>query len=69
MTARLRAAGHAVGDRAAEAAARRVAARLETALPELDVTARRDGVVLSGPGLAERLLRDARLRWIGGMLR
>lgn len=60
--------------RAAAAAAREraisdVAARAADALPGVTVDAGDEGLVLSGRGLARRLLHDGALRWIGSLMR
>lgn len=60
-------------NRLVEAARRRAIerarARIADALPDIAVTATDAGVELSGRGLIRRMLSDARLRWIGGLLR
>lgn len=60
-------------NRLVEAARRRAIerarARIADALPDITVTATDAGVELSGRGLIRRMLSDARLRWIGGLLR
>lgn len=69
MLSALEARGRAIG---ADAQARTIgstAARLREALPDVAVTTEEGAVLLSGRGLLRRLTEDARLRWIGGMLR
>lgn len=69
MFERLEARGRAI----AAAAEARVAVRVEDAVsdtfPELTATQEGNCIALAGRGLRARLLRDARLRWIGGLLR
>lgn len=56
-------------ERAGEAAAARIAAqlaqRIADVVPGVDASATRDSVTIAG----RELRRDARLRWIGGMLK
>lgn len=54
---------------AAEAAIERLAAQLGEAVPGAEVRVEPGRVVLSGRGLARRMLRDPALRWPGGLLR
>lgn len=56
----------AVGERAANAAAERLADEARAALPGVAVTAEDGRVVLAGRGLARRMLLDPALRWPGG---
>jgi hypothetical protein len=48
-----------------------LAAQLREILPrEISIEAREEGVALSGPGLARRVVLDASLRWtIAGLLK
>jgi hypothetical protein len=54
---------------AVEEAVARLAARLGDAVPGADVTVEPGRVVLSGRGLARRMLAEPALRWPGGLLR
>lgn len=47
----------------------RVRGRIADAIPDVSVAATQAGIELSGRGLVKRMLSDARLRWIGGLLR
>jgi len=58
-----------IADRAEARAAARAAALIEEAFPDLAVTRSGGRIEIAGQGLAARWLRDARLRWIGGLLR
>ena len=65
MLSALEARGRAAGEAAAERACARVAAALRAELPGVAVGIEGEAVVLSG-----RITRDdARLRWIGSLLR
>lgn len=57
-----------IGARAVERARDRVAAALREELGEA-VGAEADGVVVTGRGAVARMLGDAALRWIAGMIR
>lgn len=57
------------GARAAVRAAERLADAAGEKLPGVSVKAEGARVVISGPGLARRWLRDPALRWLGGLLR
>lgn len=64
MSARVEARAEA----AAEAAVARLAARLGEAVPGAEVTVEPGRVVLSGRGLARRMLAEPALRWPGGLI-
>ncbi len=63
----------AIAKAARDAAIARGVEEISTAiaddLPEVVVKAAEDGIELRGRGLVRRLARDARLRWIGRLLR
>lgn len=65
MLSAVAAAGQAAGDAAAARTRTRLAAALQEALPEVAVTVEDETVVLAGRISPD----DARLRWIGSMLR
>jgi len=65
----LDARGDAIAARAVARATARLAAAAGAALPGLRVRAEEGRVVISGRGLARRLLADPALRWLGGLLR
>lgn len=69
MLSALEARGRAIGAEAQARAMASTAARLREALPDVAVTIEESAVLLSGRGLLRRLAEDARVRWIGGMLR
>lgn len=55
--------------RAVERVRGRVVRRVADGLPDLTVAEEECGVVLTGRGLVRRLFSDARLRWIGALIR
>ena len=61
--------GARIAAAAADRAAARVADAIADAFPDLVVTRSGGRVEIAGRGLRARVLREARLRWIGGMLR
>jgi hypothetical protein len=65
MSARIEARAEAAVAEAVE----RLAARLGEAVPGAEVTVEPGQVVLSGRGLARRMLAEPGLRWPGGLLR
>lgn len=67
MTAGPIARADALARAARTRAVARIAAAVGDALPGIEVTTEGGAVVLSGRGLARRLLADPRLRWIGSL--
>lgn len=59
----------AIGKAARDAAIARGVEEIGDALPDVVVSAVEEGIELKGRGLARRLIRDGRLRWIGRLLR
>jgi hypothetical protein len=59
----------AIAKAARDAAITRGVEEIEAVLPEVAVTAIEEGIELRGRGLLRRLITDARLRWIGRLLR
>lgn len=69
MRARLEARGAAIAAEAQRRAIAALAERVAAEVPDVDVEAQEDGVVLSGRGLARRLIDEPVLRWIGSLMR
>ena len=69
MMEALAARGAALGEARAAEVVETLAARVEDQIPGVSVIAGQGEVVLSGRGLARRMLVDPALRWIGGLLR
>lgn len=69
MSARLETRANAAGERAAKRTVLRLRDATRAALPGFSVEAEPGRVVISGRGLWRRWLRDAALRWPGGLLR
>lgn len=67
MFGKLEARARARAEAAAARASARLAARID--VPGMRAEAGRAGVTLSGRGLRRRWLADARLRWLGRLLR
>lgn len=64
----IEAIAEAARQRATKAAAERIGEALDD-IPGIDVTAEPEGVTIRAPGLAKRLLRDPRLRWLASLLK
>lgn len=69
MMERIEARGIARAETAAAAARERLAGRVGDALQGVTAEIDGDGVVLTGRGLAARLMREPALRWIGSLAR
>jgi hypothetical protein len=69
MMAGLEARGAAIAAEARQRAIAALAERIEAELPGVAVAPREEGVVLSGRGLARRLIDEPVLRWIGSLVR
>jgi hypothetical protein len=65
----LEARAETLGAAAAERAAARLVAAARETLPGVSVEAEPGRVVISGRGLARRMLRDPAFRWLGGLIR
>jgi len=65
----LEARARIAGEQAVTRAASRLAEAAREALPGISVEADSARVVISGRGLARRMLRDPAFRWLGGLLR
>ena len=65
----LSARGKRIAEEAEARAAARVGAAIAEHFPELVVTREGNRIAIGGRGIARRWLDDARLRWIGGLLR
>lgn len=69
MRARLEARGVAIAAEARQRAIVALAERVAAEVPGVAVEPQEDGVVLSGRGLARRLIDEPVLRWIGSLMR
>jgi predicted ATPase len=69
MLSALERRGRAIGEEARERVIARGVEQERAALPDVEVEAASDGILLSAPGLVRRWLDDARLRWIGSLFR
>jgi hypothetical protein len=69
MMAALEVRGAAIAAEAQRRAIATLAERAEVQVPGVSVEAEADGVVLSGRGLARRLIDEPALRWIGSLWR
>lgn len=65
----LEARARIAGEQAVTRATARLAEAARDALPGVSVEADFGRVVISGRGLARRMLRDPALRWLGGLMR
>ena len=61
--------GAEIAAAATDRATARATGAIADAFPELAVTRAGGRIEIAGRGLRARVLREARLRWIGGMLR
>jgi hypothetical protein len=69
MMAALEARGAAIAAEAQQRAIATLAERAQAELAGVSVEAEADGLVLSGRGLARRLVDEPALRWIGSLMR
>lgn len=69
MMERLLARGRLIADCAVDAERARIGARVDEEFPDIAAAATDEGIELTGPGLAARILDEPGLRWVGSLAR